>query len=129
MWYEKVGRNRWRLTEELVFETLFGEVRAPVGYETDFFSLVPDTRHDEFKKQSVLHDRMRETHSRIESDIAFLLGMVEASVRIYRELIDSGANKRRAQKELLRLLRVSCLYMLGVSGKIGSLYIWFSRLR
>lgn len=129
-WYRKCGKREWVTTKPLLFHTPIGDVRIPAEFHTDFFSVVPDTKYDRFKKSSVLHDFMRKDsqYNRQQADVCFIYDMIHASVDIYRQLLKDGHSKKRALRVMFRLMRVSALYMLGVSGLIGSAYIGLSRL-
>lgn len=138
-WLEKTGRNEWATTRDLTVHTPVGALWVPNGTKTDLFSKVPNTQHEGFWLASVVHDLMRRSDrwSRVEADIAFIYLMVEAALYVRKEMLvlvceddlSLCEHKRKANKECVRLLRIASLYLLGVSGVVGSVYIGFGKLK
>ena len=129
-WLAQVERRLWVTTHAMTVRTPVGDVVIEDGFGTDLFSKVPDTDHPEFWLASVVHDFMRTSPlwTRLEADIAFGFLMHTATITI-RERMAVERNERQANKECIRLMRVASLYLIGVSGVIGSGYIAFGKLK
>jgi len=96
----KVCRGRWVTTRPVHFDTPDGRYEAADGTDYDRFSVVPDTGYIEFWKSSLLHDTARADKDipRYVADYWFMQDMLKR------------------------------MYSLGVSGKLGSIYIWLDRI-
>ena len=129
-WLSRVSRNEWVVTHNTSVNTAVGAVTIPELFETDLFSAVPDTNHPEFWLASVAHDFMRRSDewNRVEADIAFGYIMQDAAVTVRERLLAGNKSERTANDECIRLMRVASLYLLGVSGLIGSGYIGLGKL-
>ena len=129
-WLSQVKRRRWVTTRNLSVPTPVGLVVIDAPFETDLFSKVPDTNHPEFWLASVVHDYMRTSKAwtRKEADIAFCFLMTQAAIDI-RARMANVSDERTANKECIRLMRVASLYLIGVSGVIGSVYIGVGKLK
>jgi len=130
-WLSRVSRTEWVVTHEIAVYTPVGVVGVPELFETDLFSAVPDTKHPEFWLASVVHDFMRKSKdwTRAEADIAFGYIMHDAAVGIRERMLAGNKSEREANKECIRLMRVASLYLVGVSGLLGSGYIGLGRLK
>jgi hypothetical protein len=129
-WLSQVKRRKWVTTRDLTTRTPVGDVSIIAGMETDLFSKVPDTDHPSFWLASVVHDYMRTSKdwTRKEADIAFSFLMHQAAITI-RARMEEDHGKREANKECIKLMRVASLYLIGVSGVIGSVYIGVGKLK
>ncbi len=130
-WYEPLKKGRVRTTRDLSFDTPYGPYKIPAGRVSDLFTGVPDTGYIRFHKAALLHDAMRgdDGTPRIMSDICFFLEMVSAIREIHAAYKKTDCPRRVVDVEIRRLCRLSAMYLLGVSGLIGSLYLkldkWF----
>jgi len=124
-WYVKIGKKKWRTTIPLSFSTLIGYYPISEGRETDLFSCVPNTGYTRFHKASLLHDELRKDPeiSRVVADFCFLFEMIDAIKDIYHALKKTSCPQKVINREVFRLCRVASLYMLGVSGLIGTIYL------
>jgi len=127
--YIQEGRGKYRTIRPLVFDTVAGPFAVKSGTETDLFSKVSNTGYIRFHMAAVFHDEARKKYNRVLSDFMFLVEMVAAIKDIRAAFLNTTCPKKVIDKECFRLARVASLYMLGVSGLIGSLYIkldkWF----
>ena len=130
-WLAQVERRLWVTTHKMTVGTPVGDVTIPDAFETDLFSKVPDTDHPEFWLASVVHDFMRKSKrwTRAQADIAFGYIMNDAAVVIRARMLEEGASERQADKVCIRLMRVGSLYLVGVSGLLGSAYMGIGRLK
>lgn len=128
-WYESAKKD-WVTTVDLDFDTLRGKYHIPAGTKTDLFSCVPNTGYTRFHKAALLHDRLRADAavSREIADVCFHQEMIAAIADIHRALLLTDCELKVIERETFRLSRVAALYMLGVSGKIGTLYLWADKL-
>jgi len=131
-YYVKTGKKRWKSTIDMQF--LMGDgtvVTVPAGTEWDMFSCVPDTDYLEFQKSSLLHDWLRRnsnTYKRFEADHCFSYDMTQRIQNIRNILMTTDCDKDVVHTEIIRLDRVAAVYTLGVSGKLGSLFIKLDKL-
>ena len=127
-WYEKKG-GKFITTRELVFDTIAGDYVVKTRTKTDLFSCVPDTGYIRFQMAAVLHDDARKRMPRHVADLMFFLEMCRAIQDIRKALCLTSCPRRVINRECVRLARIAALYMIGVSGVIGSIYIkldkWF----
>lgn len=130
-WLEKISRNKWRLTTSITVPTPLGDITATEGFETDLFSKVSNTPYPTYWIASIIHDFMRKSKlwTRRQSDMVFAFLLVEAAFDIRERLVISGMTEKQADKETMKLLRRAALYLLGVSGIVGSAYIGLGRLK
>ena len=129
-WYAKKGK-KFITTRGLTFVILGGDLKEIPPYtETDLFSCVPDTGYIRFHMASLLHDELRKDPdvSRWLADASFFFEMAQAVDDIYRDLIGEGCPQKVADREAKRLARIASLYMLGVSGLIGSIYLKLDKI-
>lgn len=135
-WLIKVGDNRWRTTAAISFETRFGEVIVPEGFEFDKFSCVPNTPYPEFWKASLLHDYTRSrlktnplvnVNTKKKTDIIFLDEMLIQSSVIFNRLREEVGMKK-AIKVYIKLIKLSFLYYQGVRGFFGTIYYWLDKV-
>lgn len=126
--YIKVGKNRWRTTDDVMFShpTKVHTVRS--GTEWDMFSCVPNTGYIEFHKSSLGHDIERKQLPRYQADYNFSWDMHHRIEIIRRRLQSTDCPQAVIDKEIVRLTRIASLYTIGVSGKLGSLYIWLDKV-
>ena len=125
-WYVTEGRKRYRSVEALRYDLPNGhDVVIPTGVVTDLFTLVPDTGYWEMHKAAHLHDWLRdcEHHTRRFSDHAFAYDMAIRISIIRQRLRHVGCPAKVIDREAIRLTRMAALYVLGVSGWVGSVYI------
>lgn len=131
-WYVKVRRRRWRTTVDMQFILSYGVmVTIPAGTEWDMFSCVPNTGYLEFHKSSLLHDwmrRHRKFYSRYEADHCFSHDMAQRIYNIRNILLETDCDRKVVHREVIRLDRIAAIYTLGVSGKIGTIYIWLDKI-
>lgn len=130
-WLTRTSRKEWVVTHAMTVHTPVGAIDIPELFDTDLFSKVPDTKHPEFWLASVVHDFMRRSKdwSRLQADIAFGYLMQGAAITIRERMLAEGATEREADKECIRMMRVAALYLIGVSGLLGSGYIGIGRLK
>ena len=129
-WYIPVGRKRWRSVIDLWYVLPDGtHAMVPSGTETDLFSCVPDTGYWELHKSAHLHDWMRKQpqYSRAFSDDAFAADMHLRITHIRRMLQRTDCPEDVTDREMVRLRRMASMYVIGVSGWIGSVYIALDR--
>ena len=127
--------NKWMLTRSLPFKTRYGGIEAPESFETDLYTLVPNTRYPDFWKPSILHDYVRAMlklklpdfpiKNVWQSDIVFYDEMLIQSAIIFGKLQDHVGTEM-AVDEFQKLLKLSKLYYKGVSGVLGRLYQWIA---
>jgi len=125
-WHKKIGRRKWITTRPMIVQSRL----IPAGTETDLFSCVPDTQYIRFHVASLGHDLDRADPKvpRTLADARFLFEMVYAIRDIYAAFLKTDCPEKVVNKEIFRLCRVASLYMLGVSGKVGTAYLWLSKL-
>ena len=138
-WLVQTGRRTWVTTQELTVYAAVGAVVVPSAFDSDLFSKVPNTDHPEFWLASVVHDFMRRSKdwTRVEADIVFGELMFNAAIEIRlsmlmvpdEDTVSLEEHTRKANKACIRLMRVSSLYLLGVSGMVGSTYIGLGKLK
>lgn len=123
-WYRRDGKL-FITTTDLLFRTTFGLYTIPAGTKTDLFSMVPDTGYIRFHKAALLHDTLRgdPSVSRRAADLNFFFEMTHAIQDIQLSYCSTDCDQRVVDKEIFRLCRLASMYMLGVSGLIGSAYI------
>lgn len=129
-YYEPCSRKRVRTTKRLVYQLPDGSVyEVDAGTKTDLFSGVPDTGYLEFHKAAILHDQLRDhpDYSRYYADFCFDVEMKRRIALIRTRLLDAGCPKKVVDKEVIRLCRLAAIYLIGVSGLVGSLYIKLDR--
>ena len=131
-WFEvehrKWRQDRYTICFDKTKSTVLGHIRFSEGRVYDGASVVGDTDYAYFWQEFLIHDESRRQWRRILSDANFALGMFHGAFQIYKDLIKLGCPQAKAVKELVRLLRKACIYFLGVSGVIGSMYIGVSSL-
>lgn len=131
-WLEATNDGRWRLTQNLTFQTDKGEIMVPRGFVTDLFTDVPDTGYPDFWKASILHDYLLVRlhggnpalgyETRPKCDDAFYCEMIVQSMNIFN-MLREVAGTRSSIRTFVRLIKVSEVYYYGVST-----YGWFWRL-
>jgi len=132
---EQLGEGEWRTTKELKFKTRYGDVVVPAGFDTDLFSVVPNTKFPDFWKASILHDRLyylinkkdpdRLIKKRRHADLALYDEMLIQSAVIFGKLQDY-CGLEMAVDTFHSLLRTSKIYYHGVSGVLGRIYQFFA---
>jgi len=134
-WLEPVGKNLWRTTRPIKFETRFGPVVVPMGFVFDKFSCVSDTEYSEFWFASLLHDYLRSLlvsgsagaiDTRKKTDVVFLDEMlIQSSLVFWRLRGEQGV--RKAVQAYIGLLKRSFVYYRGVRGILGAIYYWLGK--
>jgi len=127
-WYVKIGRNKWRTTRDLIEDRPHGKSMIPAGTVWDMFSCVPNTGYIEFHKASLWHDVERKFIEREQADYNFLVDMMKRIATIRDCLLATDCEREVIDVEIVRLSRIAALYEIGVSGKIGSIYIWLDKV-
>ena len=122
------GDKKVTVIRQLEFQTAFGPEVVEDGCRSDLFSCVPDTSYRRFHLASILHDAARRTRSRHCADAMFAGEMAAAIADIVDMLRKTDCPAKVIEREAVRLHRVASLYTLGVSGVVGSAYIWFDRI-
>jgi len=127
--FVKNEAGRWEQLIPFTLDTIFGPVVVPVG-DTDLFTGVPNTEYEEYWISARLHDFMRasKAYNRWQSDVAFLLSMIHASITIHYDLLQEGVSEAQSLRVMVKLIRRACYYTLGVSGPLGSIYIGISKI-
>ena len=99
-------------------------------FESDLFSCVSDTGYIRFHRAAILHDRQREDPeiTRSVADFNFFCEMLAAITDIRALLLATDCPQSVVDKEIVRMSRIACKYMMGVSGALGSAYIWLGGL-
>lgn len=128
-WYEKKGK-KVITTRPLTFSVKGDLYIVPEGIETDLFSCVPDTGYTRFHRAALLHDVLRGDPevSRRVADYCFMIEMVDAIEDIGYSLRITDCPEKVVDREMVRLCRISSLYMIGVSGLIGSIYLKLDKI-
>ena len=129
-WYERkrVGHGKIVTTIDLTFHTVIGDFGVQKGTPSDVFSCVPDTGYFRMHKAAILHDEARKKLPRMVADYLFYSEMHAAIRDIRAALYKTTCPAEVIDREIVRLSRVASAYMLGVSGWIGSAYIWLDRI-
>lgn len=127
---EKIGHNEWRTLVPITFYTPDGDYVVPPGVTYDRFSCVSNTDYEEFSKASLLHDiaRLDPEVPRQVADFWFYDDMVYRIEVIRSKLLRAGCEKAVVDREVIRLSRIASIYMIGVSGRIGTLYLWLDKI-
>lgn len=130
-WYDNLGRGNVVSTVPMTYWLPDGIYHIPAGVQSNLFSCVPDTGYIEFHKSAFLHDYQRADPDipRYVADFNFTWDMLRRIEHIRRILIEhTDCPRRVVDREVIRLTRLAALYSLGVSGKIGSAYIWLDKI-
>jgi hypothetical protein len=127
-YFRFAGDRKVTVIRTLEFQTAFGIEQVNAGMQSDLFTCVPDTSYKRFHLASILHDHARRTRSRHCADAMFAGEMAAAITDIVRMLRQTDCPAKVIEREALRLHRVASLYTLGVSGLVGSVYIWFDKI-